>query len=70
MSGNRFREGDKVTVMSNEPIAVLTLLLSLVSACGVLWIAFHLERLAGRVDSFQEDLRAHVNMPGLHTPRQ
>ncbi len=56
--------------MSNEPIAVLTLLLSLVSACGVLWIAFHLERLAGRVDSVQEDLRAHVNMPGLHTPRQ
>ena len=57
-------------MMSNDLIAVLTLLLSLVSACGVLWIAFRLERLAGRVDSVQEDLRAHVNMPGLHTPRQ
>ncbi len=56
--------------MSSELIAVLTLLLSLVSASGVLWIAFRLERLAGRVDSVQEDLRAHVNMPGLHTPRQ
>ena len=56
--------------MSSEPIAVLTLLLSLVSASGVLWIAFRLERLAGRADSVREDLRAHVNMPGLHTPRQ
>lgn len=56
--------------MSSELIAVLTLLLSLASASGVLWIAFRLERLAGRVDCIQEDLRAHVNMPRLHTPRQ
>jgi len=56
--------------MPHEVIAILTLLLSLVSAVGVLWIALRLERVAGRLDAVQEDVRSHVNMPGLHTPRQ
>ena len=64
------RGGDRVTPMTHEVIAVLTLLLSLVSAVGVLWIALRLERVAGRLDSVQEDVRSHVNMPGLHAPRQ
>ena len=34
-------------------------------AVGV-WVAFRLERIAGRVDSVQEDVRTHVNAPGLH----
>ena len=59
-----------MTPMTHEVIAVLTLLLSLVSAVGVLWIALRLERVAGRLDSVQEDGRSHVNMPGLHAPRQ
>ena len=47
-----------------------TLLLSLVSAVGVLWIGFRLERLAGGLKSVQDDVRAHVNTPGLHgSPR-
>ena len=57
-------------LMPHEVIAILTLLLSLVSAVGVLWIALRLERVAGRLDAVQEDVRSHVNMPGLHTPRQ
>ncbi len=32
--------------MTHEVIAVLTLLLSLVSAVGILWIALRLERVA------------------------
>ncbi len=42
---------------------------ALVSAVGVLWIALRLERLAGGLKSVQEDVRAHVNAPGLHAPR-
>ena len=57
-------------LMPHEMIAILTLLLSLVSAVGVLWIALRHERVAGRLDSVQEDVRSHVNMPGLHTLRQ
>ena len=34
--------------MPHEVIAVLTLLVSLISAIGVLWIALRLERLGGR----------------------
>lgn len=56
--------------MTHELIAVLTLLLSLVSAIGVLWIALRLERVTGRLDSVEQDVRSHVNMPGLHAPRQ
>ena len=56
--------------MLHEVTAILTLLLSLVSAVGVLWIALRLERVAGRFDSVQEGVRSHVNMPGLHSPRQ
>ena len=59
-----------MTLMPHEMIAILTLVLSLVSAVGVLWIALRLERVAGRLDSVQEDVRSHVNMPGLHSPRQ
>ncbi|MCY3846147.1 MAG: hypothetical protein OXH69_21690 [Acidobacteria bacterium] len=59
-----------MTLVPHEVIAILTLLLSLVTAVGVLWIALRLERVAGRLDSVQEDVRSHVNMPGLHTPRQ
>ena len=39
---------------------------ALVSAVGVLWVAFRLERFAGGLKSVQEDVRAHVNTPGLH----
>ena len=59
-----------MTLMSSDVIGILTLLLSLVSAVGVLWIALRLERFGGRLYSVQEDVRSHVNMPGLHTPRQ
>ena len=59
-----------MTLMPHEVIAILTLLLSLVSAVGVLWIALRLERVTGRLDSVQENVQSHVNMPGLHTPRQ
>ena len=59
-----------MTLMPHEMIAILTLVLSLVSAIGVLWIAMRLERVAGRLDSVQEDVRSHVNMPGLHSPHQ
>ena len=44
--------------MAHELIAVLTLLASLVSAIGVLWIAFRLERGAGRLDAVPGDVRS------------
>ncbi len=55
--------------MDASTTEILTLVLSLVSAVGVLWVAFRLERLTGRMDSTQDDLRAHVNAPGLHAHR-
>lgn len=38
----------------------------LVTAAGVLWLAFRLERLHGVIAAVQGDVRAHVNTPGLH----
>ena len=55
---------------STSAVELLTLALSLVSAVGVLWLAFRLERLAGGLRgglrAVQDDVRAHVNAPGLH----
>ena len=53
--------------MDASTAELLTLTLSLVSACGVLWLAFRFERLAGGLKSVQDDVRVHVNTPGLHT---
>ena len=43
----------------HEVTAVLTLLLSLVSAIGVLWIVLRLERVAGRPGAVRDDVRSH-----------
>ena len=42
----------------HEVTAVLTLLLSLVSAIGVLWIVLRLERVAGRPGAVRDDVRS------------
>ena len=41
-------------------------LAAVVAAVGVLFVNGKLDRLIGRVESQGEDLRAHVNAPGLH----
>ena len=55
---------------------VLTLLVSLVSAVGVLWLAVDVRALRGDVAELRGELRttresvnAHVNAPGLHAAR-
>ena len=57
-------------LMPHEMVASLTLLLSLVSAVGVLWIALRLETCRRAPRLGVGDVRSHVNMPGLHTLRQ
>ncbi len=39
----------------------------LITAAGVLWLAFRLERLHAVITAVQGDVRAHVNTPGLHS---
>ena len=48
-------------------LQVLTLLVSLVSAIGVLIVNSKVDRLTGRVRSLQELLVTHVTTPGLHS---
>ena len=48
-------------------LQVLTLLVSLVSAIGVLIVNSKVDRLTGQVWSLQELLVTHVTTPGLHS---
>ena len=48
-------------------LQVLTLLVSLVSAIGVLIVNSKVDRLTGQVRSLQELLVTHVTTPGLHS---
>ena len=47
-------------------LQVLTLLVSLVSAIGVLIVDSKVDQLTGQVRSLQELVVAHVTTPGLH----
>lgn len=47
-------------------LQVLTLLVSLVSAIGVLIVNSKVDRLTGQVRSLQDLLVTHVTTPGLH----
>lgn len=48
-------------------LQVLTLLVSLVSAIGVLIVNSKVDRLTGQVRSLQDLLVTHVTTPGLHS---
>ena len=47
-------------------LQVLTLLVSLVSAIGVLIVNSKVDRLTGQVQALQELLVTHVTTPGMH----
>jgi len=53
-------------VTTSTALQVLTLLVSLVSAIGVLIVNSKVDELTGRVRSLQELLVTHVTTPGLH----
>ncbi len=48
-------------------LQVLTLLVSLVSAIGVLIVNSKVDRLTGQVQALQELLVTHVTTPGMHS---
>ena len=48
-------------------LQVLTLLVSLVSAIGVLIVNGKVDRLTGQVAALQELLVTHVTSPGVHS---
>ena len=48
-------------------LQVLTLLVSLVSAIGVLIVNSKVDRLTGQVQALQELLVTHVTTPGIHS---
>ena len=48
-------------------LQTLTLLVSLVSAIGVLIVNSKVDRLTGQVQALQEPLVAHVTTPGMHS---
>ena len=47
-------------------LQLLTLLVSLVSAIGVLLVNSKVDRLTGQVQALQELLVTHVTSPGVH----
>ena len=57
---------DRSTTFSTV-LQVLTLLVSLVSAIGVLVVNSKVDRLTGQVQALQELLVAHVTSPGTHS---
>jgi hypothetical protein len=48
-------------------LQVLTLLVSLVSAIGVLIVNSKVDQLTGQVQTLQELLVTHVTTPGMHS---
>ncbi len=48
-------------------LQVLTLLVSLVSAIGVLIVNSKVDRLTGQVEALQQLLVTHVTSPGMHS---
>ena len=48
-------------------LQVLTLLVSLVSAIGVLIVNSKVDQLTGQVRTLQESLVTHVTTPGMHS---
>ena len=48
-------------------LQVLTLLVSLVSAIGVLFVNSKVDQLTGQVRTLQELLVTHVTTPGMHS---
>ena len=48
-------------------LQTLTLLVSLVSAIGVLIVNSKVDRLTGQVQALQELLVTHVTTPGMHS---
>ena len=48
-------------------LQVLTLLVSLVSAVGVLIVNSKVDRLTGQVEALQQLLVTHVTSPGMHS---
>ena len=55
-----------VRVNLSTVLQVLTLLVSLVSAIGVLLVNSKVDRLTGQVQVLQELLVTHVTSPGVH----
>ena len=48
-------------------LQVLTLVVSLVSAIGVLIVSSKVDQLTGQVQALQELLVTHVTTPGMHS---
>ena len=48
-------------------LQVLTLLVSLVSAIGVLIVNSKVDRLTGQVEALQQLLVTHMTSPGMHS---
>ncbi len=48
-------------------LQVLTLMISLIGAIGVLIINSKVDRLTGQVQTLQEPLVTHVTTPGVHS---
>ncbi len=48
-------------------LQVLTLLVSLISAIGVMIVNSKVDRLTGQVQALQELLVTHVTSPGIHS---
>ena len=48
-------------------LQVLTLLVSLVSATGVLIVNSKVDRLTGQVEALQQLLLTHMTSPGMHS---
>ena len=48
-------------------LQVLTLIISLIGAIGVLIINSKVDRLTGQVQTLQEPLVTHVTTPGVHS---
>ena len=57
---------ERITTLSTV-LQVITLLVSLVSAIGVLVVNSKVDRLTGQVSALQELLVTHVTAPGLHS---
>ena len=57
---------ERTTTLSTV-LQVITLLVSLVSAIGVLVVNSKVDRLTGQVSALQELLVTHVTVPGLHS---
>ncbi len=58
---------ERNTISLSTALQVLTLLVSLVSAIGVLIVNSKVDELTGQVQALQELLVTHVTTPGMHS---